>query len=170
MADGICSYQSQAGATWSNLTWATNDSATIKVDTNYPNTLGGRNSVRIQSKTTYNDGLFIFDILHTPYGCGTWPALWLSDAYNWPTNGEIDIVEATNAGTFGNSMTLHTTNGCSMGVKRKETGKVVSQDCYNGTNYNEGCGVTGQPSTYGPAMNSNGGGVSVNSPRQRARC
>jgi len=33
--------------------------------------------VRISSKTTYNKGLFIFDVKHSPYGCGTWPALWL---------------------------------------------------------------------------------------------
>jgi hypothetical protein len=86
--------------------------------------------------------------------------LWLSDTYNWPTNGEIDVIEATNAGTFGNTVSLHTTGGCNMEVKRKETGSAVSNDCYNGTNYNEGCGVSGQSASYGPGMNSNGGGVS----------
>lgn len=133
----------------------------IKVDTSYPNTIGGRNSVRIQSNHTYNDGLFIFDILHTPYGCGTWPALWLSDSSNWPTNGEIDVMEATNNGTWGNGMALHTTNGCSMNVRRKETGKVTSTNCYNGTNSNQGCGVSGTVASYGPDFNKNGGGVSI---------
>lgn len=155
------SYLARANAVWSNLTYATNDSAVIKVDTSYSDTTGGRNSIRIQSNNTYNDGLFIFDILHTPYGCGTWPALWLSDTSNWPTNGEIDIIEATNNGTWGNSMTLHTTDSCSMGgVKRKETGSVTSTNCYNGTDSNEGCGVKGTTASYGPDFNNNGGGVS----------
>lgn len=36
----------------------------------------GRPSVRIQSKKSYNHGLFIADIAHMPGGvCGTWPAL-----------------------------------------------------------------------------------------------
>ena len=56
-------------------------------------------------------------------------------------------------------MSLHTTNGCSMSVKRKETGKVLTTNCYNGTDGNTGCGVKGAPDTYGQALNSNGGGV-----------
>jgi hypothetical protein len=32
-------------------------------------------------------------------------------------------------------------------------------DCYNNTNYNEGCGVRGPASSYGEAFNFNGGGV-----------
>lgn len=157
---GVSSYIPRANAEYTNLTYATSDSAIMKVDTSYNNTIGGRNSIRIQSNNTYNDGLFIFDILHTPYGCATWPALWLSDSGNWPTNGEIDIIEATNNGTWGSSSTLHTTNHCSMGVKRKETGKVTSTNCYNGTNENEGCGVTNSVASYGPEFNNNGGGVS----------
>lgn len=58
-------------------------------------------------------------------------------------------------------MTLHTTDSCSMGVKRKETGTVTSKNCYNGTNSNEGCGVSSTAASYGPEFNSNGGGVSV---------
>ncbi|KAL1963985.1 hypothetical protein VTN77DRAFT_7660 [Rasamsonia byssochlamydoides] len=158
-AQGFVHYLDAAGAAWSNLSYATNTSAIIKVDTTYPNTIGGRNSIRIQSKKTYNDGLFVFDILHSPYGCGTWPALWLADAYNWPTNGEIDVVEANNAATTGNQMTLHTSEGCTMGVKRKQTGSVISENCWNVTNNNEGCGVKAPPATYGPEFNANGGGV-----------
>ncbi|CRG87487.1 hypothetical protein PISL3812_04505 [Talaromyces islandicus] len=156
---GFVVYIPEANAKYTNLTYATSESAFLQVDTKYPNTVGGRNSVRIQSNSTYNDGLFIFDVLHTPFGCGTWPALWLSDSSNWPMNGEIDVVESVNNGTWGNSMTLHTTNGCSMKVKRKETGSVTSSNCYNGTNSNEGCGVQGSTASYGPEFNKNGGGV-----------
>lgn len=143
-----------------NLTHASEKSAILRVDSLTPKATGGRNSVRIESKAKYDTGLFVFDIIHTPYGCGTWPALWLTDGYNWPTNGEIDILESTNEASHGNEITLHTTPGCKMNVKRKETGSAVFKTCDNSTNGNAGCGVQGDPSTYGKAMNANGGGVS----------
>lgn len=34
----------------------------------------------------------------------TWPALWLSDVYNWPLHGEIDVMEQVNQATSGNIM------------------------------------------------------------------
>lgn len=34
----------------------------------------------------------------------TWPALWLSDVPNWPSHGEIDVMEQVNTGTDGNIM------------------------------------------------------------------
>lgn len=71
-----------------NLTYATEDSAVLKVDTTDQNADTGRYSVRITSKKQYESGLFIFDIVNTPYGCSTWPALWLSDPSNWPENGK----------------------------------------------------------------------------------
>lgn len=158
----ISSYVDKPGAAWVNLTYATDDSAVLKVDTTANvDASSGRRSVRVASKKTYNSGLFVFDILHTPYGCGTWPALWLSDPYNWPAHGEIDVVEAVNTGANGAQMTLHTSNGCKMNVKRKETGTVDSKDCWNSTNSNSGCGVTGKAPTYGEEFNSNGGGVSL---------
>lgn len=148
-----------ANSTQYNLTYATSTSAVLKVDTTDTDASTGRYSVRITSKKQYNSGLFVFDILHSPYGCSTWPALWLSDPNNWPDHGEIDVVEAVNQATTGNQMTLHTTNDCSMKVKRKETGTVVNTDCYNGTDGNAGCGVKGEVATYGEAFNDNGGGV-----------
>ena len=157
----IDSYVDQVGSEQLNLTYATSSSATIRVDlSNIDASQGGRKSVRIESKSQYNEGLFIFDILHTPYGCGTWPALWLTDPSNWPTNGEIDVVEAVNQATSGNQVTLHTTKDCTMNVKRKESGKVLTTNCLNSTDDNAGCGVLGAQNTYGQALNENGGGVS----------
>lgn len=83
----------------------------------------------------------------------------MTNPYNWPTDGEIDIVEATNAANVGNQVTLHTTNGCSMSVKRKESGSVLNSNCYNGTDDNQGCGVRGPTASYGQEFNQNGGGV-----------
>jgi hypothetical protein len=67
-----------------NLTYATTSAAVVKVDTSVgprssPDASTGRFSVRLESKTQYSEGLFVFDVKHTPYGCATWPALWLTE-------------------------------------------------------------------------------------------
>ena len=56
-------------------------------------------------------------------------------------------------------MTLHTSSGCEMSVKRKETGTVAYSDCSSAANDNAGCGVKGETSSYGADFNSAGGGV-----------
>ncbi|KAJ5099891.1 hypothetical protein N7532_006892 [Penicillium argentinense] len=140
--NGFVQYVDSQTASQMNLTYASESSAVIKVDTDTQNQTSGRKSVRITSTNTYESGLFIFDVVHTPYGCATWPALWLTDPSNWPENGEIDVIESNNNGTNGNSMTLHTSSGCKMNVRRKETGSAQVKKA-----------------TYGGAFNDNGGGV-----------
>lgn len=162
-AEGFVHYVPEETATSLNLTYASSKSAFLRVDTSVgpsstPDASTGRFSVRVSSKTQYENGLFIFDIKHTPYGCGTWPALWLVDENNWPTNGEMDIMEAVNNATDGNQMTLHTTAKCDMSVKRLMTGSSVQSDCHNTTNDNAGCGVKGTTSSYGRDFNAAGGG------------
>lgn len=120
-----------------------------------------RNSVRVTSKNQYNSGLFIFDVKHTPFGCGTWPALWLTDVDNWPTNGEIDVMEAVNLADTGNQMTLHTADSCEMDHKRKQTGSTLYENCYWEANDESGCGVKGNTSTFGSGYNTDGGGVTA---------
>lgn len=69
-------------------------------------------------------------------------------------------MEAVNVvGNAQNQMTLHTSSGCTMGVKRKETGKSLTTSCVNSTNDNAGCGVDAGTATFGTNFNSNGGGV-----------
>lgn len=156
--NGFVVYVNEHVAADLNLTHA-GDTAILRVDSSTPTALSGRNSVRVESKKSYDTGLFVFDIIHTPFGCGTWPALWLTDAVNWPLNGEIDVLETTNEGTHGNEVTIHTTKGCSMDVKRKHTGQAIFKNCENTSDKNSGCGVIGDESTYGAAMNDRGGGV-----------
>lgn len=86
------------------------------------------------------------------------PAIWTADPSSWPKTGGIDVLEAVNSATTGNQTTLHTSNGCTVHAKRKELGKVLTRDCYNGTDSNAGCGVQGPDDTFGEALNNNCGG------------
>lgn len=56
----------------------------------------GRDSVRIESLSTYSTGLIVASFSHLPQQtCGTWPSFW---AYGetWLTKGEIDMYEGWN--------------------------------------------------------------------------
>ncbi|KAL3474610.1 concanavalin A-like lectin/glucanase domain-containing protein [Aspergillus californicus] len=161
---GFVRYVNASTALTQNLTTTTTTTtpnrALLRVDDQTAYTPTGRASIRLESKARYDNGLFIFDIMHTPHGCGTWPALWLTDGYNWPVNGEIDVLEAVNNGTDGNAVTLHTSPGCHMGgVKRVQTGEVVHAACGNSSDGGVGCGVRGGPGTFGREMNMGGGGI-----------
>lgn len=116
--------------------------------------------LRLYLKKQYSHGLFIFDILHLPTGCSTWPAIRLADPYNWPTHGEIAILSAIQIIADGtNRMALHTTAGCDMNAKRKQTGVSRLTTCANSdtTEYEEGCAVDAGSETYGATLNSKGG-------------
>lgn len=90
----------------------------------------------------------------------TAPLLLSPSPNNWPTNGEIDIMEAVNQATSGNMVALHTTDDCTMSDVRREMSGVAGQgDCHNATNYNTGCNVSAAPATYGPEFNAAGGGI-----------
>jgi hypothetical protein len=122
----------------------------------------GRPSVKILSNATVSAGsLVLMDAVHMPFGCSVWPAFWMQGV-NWPTDGEIDIVEQVNVQT-NNRYTLHTLDGCmhpAASAGTLETGTVVSTDCFNATNGDEGC-IIEDPSanSFGAGFASNGGGV-----------
>lgn len=160
-------YQTREQATTEQLAFVNSaGNAIIKVN----NTTSGANdptfgrpSIKIMSNATVPAGsLVIMDAIHMPFGCSVWPAYWMQGP-NWPNDGEIDIVENVNLATT-NRYTLHTLDGCthpdatsSSGI---ETGTVVSTDCFNATNGDEGC-IVQDPSTnsYGSGFATNGGGV-----------
>ncbi|PFH60752.1 hypothetical protein XA68_10460 [Ophiocordyceps unilateralis] len=156
--------QAQQLTSHQNLTYASSNTAVVKVDTSVgpgskPDASTGRFAVRLESKKTYGGGLFIFDVKHTPHACGAWPALWLTDPSHWPDHGEIDVMESINNGAGGNQMTLHTAAGCSMAVSRKMSGQALHHDCNQASNGNAGCGVAGARNSFGPALNAAGGSV-----------
>ncbi|KAI4284616.1 MAG: hypothetical protein L6R35_004860 [Caloplaca aegaea] len=99
----------------------------------------GRKSVRLTSKASYNHALIVIDIAHMPANiCGVWPAFWTTGP-NWPSSGEIDIVEGVNTQST-NKITLHSDPGCSMNGK----------DCQG----SQGCSV--DSGIYGASINSGG--------------
>ncbi|KAI0260897.1 2 beta-glucan [Gloeopeniophorella convolvens] len=117
----------------------------------------GRNSVRITSNQHYDTHVSIYNVVHMPQGCGTWPAIW-ENGDNWPAGGEIDIVEGVND-QGSNLVTLHTSPGCSMPSSRDMSGSHTGLNCDTAANGNSGCGVSlSDANSYGPSFNSNGGG------------
>jgi hypothetical protein len=144
---------------------------------------GPRNSIRLEGKRRFFRGLFIIDLRHMPAGCGVWPAFWLTDESNWPTGGEIDVVEGVNYQSVAKTA-LHSTKGCSMddipqgtktgtwdtsiGIPNKKTG-IPDMTMRYATNcfvydphqwLNQGCvAVDKEGGTLGAPVNEKGGGV-----------
>ncbi|MCJ1473027.1 hypothetical protein MMC13_001676 [Lambiella insularis] len=184
---GFVTYLTQSEAEADGLYQIQGDQVYFGVD--HTNTISpsgpGRNSVRLMSNAAYNNALIIGDFAHMPGSdCGIWPAFWVVGP-NWPSGGEIDIIEGVNIG-IANQMTLHTSPGCTVTVGQQGQtgappsppfplspppplptpsdtplpgGSVGNPDCGAGGGYN-GCAVVDYVGTsYGTAFNSVGGGV-----------
>jgi len=134
---------------------------------------GGRQSVRLESIDTFNEVLVIADFEHLPNAylpfrnlsnnsvCGSWPAFWTSNLNNWPTGGEIDIIEGVNLNT-ANHVALHTTSGLVV-QGEFQTGSFDTTNCdvnAAGQPSNAGCGgYASQTNSYSDVFNAAGGGV-----------
>lgn len=178
---GFVDYQSQSAAQSANLINTNNNQIYMGVDSTSTATGRGRKSVRITSNAVYNHALIILDLDHMPGSiCGVWPAFWTVGP-NWPTAGEIDIIEGVN-GQVGNSVALHTGPGCSVGggsgggtsgssntspnngaAQAIFSGTLKTPNCdvaASGQATNAGCAITSSDaSTYGSGLNSANGGV-----------
>jgi len=130
----------------------------------------GRDSVRLSSKKTWNQGVFIIDLSHMPTGCGTWPAYWTVGP-NWPNGGEVDVIEGVNV-MVNDATTLHTNAGCDQSHTPTDsfsghwgTGSQNNPadncDVNAGDQYsNQGCSIIpGVSNTYGTGFNNAKGGV-----------
>jgi Glycosyl hydrolases family 16 len=169
---GHVKFQSQEAAFSSNLAglnFAANNSIYLGVDFENP-APNGRPALRVASKKTYNVGtLVVLDLQHMPGGiCGVWPAFWLLGP-NWPTGGEIDVIEGVNDATV-DQVTLHTGPGCSVLPQNsssyqgpKYDGTLMTPDCDVNDpkqDKNAGCGIEhGADNPFGAPFNAAGGGV-----------
>jgi hypothetical protein len=134
-------------------------------------TTAGRPSVRIETTKSYQYGLFVADLAHMPASvCGTWPAFWTVSHVDYPSQGEIDILENIHENTQS-IQTLHTSANCSVvgnELGAQQYGKQVSYNCddkatysdYGSQSTDQGCSATdSDPNSYGSTFNANSGGV-----------
>ncbi|KAF8597916.1 hypothetical protein BDV93DRAFT_499233 [Ceratobasidium sp. AG-I] len=162
---GRVNYVDKDFAMKNNLTHASDTSFTMRADSKKTikpkDGVRGRDSIRIASKQHYGDLVVVLDLTHMPTGCGTWPAFWtVTTTGQWPSGGEIDIIEGINNRTY-NLASLHTTPGCDMKgmYPRVMSGKVNSDLCDAKVNNNQGCGVEfRKPASFGANFNSARGG------------
>jgi hypothetical protein len=109
-----------------------------------------RSSVRLESKTMWRHGLFVYDVAHLPARrCGVWPAMW-TYGRKWPTNGEIDVYEGWNDNYPQNRQTLHTGPGCTVRGTGM-TGRLRNGTCDStpGNTTNEGCSADSFDGSFG---------------------
>ncbi|KAI1415916.1 glycoside hydrolase family 16 protein [Hypoxylon sp. FL1857] len=147
--NGFVKYLGATEANALGLAGYANGGVYMGVDYNTTNPTGGRSSVRVNSKKTYNEALIIADIAHQPAAvCGSWPAFW-TVGQNWPYNGEIDIIEGVNLAT-NTTYTLHTGPSCTFS----------QGDCNAPGTGNLGCGISsGDDQTLADGFNQIGGGI-----------
>ncbi|KAE9391303.1 hypothetical protein BT96DRAFT_945478 [Gymnopus androsaceus JB14] len=127
-----------------------------------------QNSMKLSSSETFNVGtMMIFDIVHMPTGCGTWPALWLLGGGTWPAGGKIDIIEGVDAYVH-NVMSIHTSEGCSITQNNVNalvnyTINVASNvDCCPYADQDQTCATTStQTNSYGSGFNAQGGTYAI---------
>lgn len=90
-----------------------------------------------------------------------WSSFW-SHAREWPSGGEIDIMEGVNLQTV-NQVALHTVTGCYASSTETSTaanGLLASTNCDHSVNANQGCTFTDTRNvSYGAALAENGGGI-----------
>ncbi|KAI8679781.1 hypothetical protein NCS57_00256700 [Fusarium keratoplasticum] len=165
LSNGFVQYQSQEDALDLGLYSVEPFSQVVRLGVDNTEKYGlneGRPSIRLESKQAFHHGLFIADFLHMPPSeCGTWPAYW---AYgpNWPSGGEIDIIEGANL-AYTNTMSGHTAEGCQLDPADEDlfSGERRNLDCFVGTD-NIGCGFnppSSDTSSYGDGFNAANGGV-----------
>lgn len=158
--NGYVTYVNQSRAEHSGLVKVT-PSGSFYMGVDYQNTLNpngpGRESVRIETKKYYTEGLYVIDIQHMPGSiCGTWPAFW-SVGKDWPHDGEIDIIEAVNL-QKANKIVLHTSGSCDVGGSNGMTGTLSSSECGEASG-TVGCVVKGTDGSSGTPFNEADGGV-----------
>ncbi|CAK9070210.1 unnamed protein product [Durusdinium trenchii] len=158
---------------------STSDKILVMVDnTTVLEGKAGRPAVRIESKKSYNGGLFVLKLDHVPTACGAWPAFWMfgDDAqHSWPRWGEFDILESIHMLDYATT-TLHTRESCDQravnegidfvgqGWAAGTDGNQKAKNCWVKAPQqydNQGCGQKLPKGSFGPAFNRAGGGTFI---------
>ncbi|KAL9027783.1 MAG: hypothetical protein Q9196_003746 [Gyalolechia fulgens] len=143
LTHGYVNYVDQSTAQSSGLIDSNNGATILRVDSTNVASGRGRNSVRLTSKASYNHALIVLHLAHMPgNACGMWPAFWTTGP-NWPSSGEIDIIEGVNMQSQ-NQVTMHTSEGCSL----------AGSSCLA----QEGCSL-GDSGKFGDGFNPGNGGM-----------
>ncbi|KAF4584126.1 glycoside hydrolase family 16 protein [Ophiocordyceps camponoti-floridani] len=93
----------------------------------------GRDSVRIESKASYNRGLLIARFHRLPrMNCGMWPAFW-THGNDWPNDGEIDVLESFNLNSWSQPgfRTSNARGDCVLRAEpqKRHTSPLISESC-----------------------------------------
>ncbi|RDA86087.1 hypothetical protein CP532_1152 [Ophiocordyceps camponoti-leonardi (nom. inval.)] len=162
---GSVAYQSRANAEAKGLFSVDENTGVVRLKVDHQHRYSpheGRPSIRLESKETYNHGLFISDFLHMPPSqCGLWPAFWAYGS-QWPKGGEVDIIEGVNT-LHRNAVTAHTVEGCILESSPDSpySGTMSGTRCAVG-DQNIGCGFSSPlnvTTSYGDGFNAANGGV-----------
>ena len=146
LSNGFVKYQGRTQAEGQGLVKTNANDVYLGVDYATYNPSGGRNSVRIESISDYESGLFIADFAHLPKPvCGAWPAFWMYGP-GWPENGEMDIYEGWNLHEY-NKITAHTSEedagACNLASSGfSGTASTTNCDVYSNEYFNQGCSTT----------------------------
>ncbi|KAL4403083.1 O-glycosyl hydrolase [Malassezia pachydermatis] len=163
MTQGLVVYQGIDSAKNLNLTSVDGNKFTMRVDTTKEQH-EGRPSIRIESKTSYNDSVIIMQASHVPTGCAVWPAFWTvtNNQPLWPKGGEIDILENVNDQFPYNLGSVHLNTSCSI-QNPQQTGTTVFTQCNALANQQSGCRVAmnGTNPSWSYADLNQKGGVTV---------
>ncbi|KAK3358807.1 concanavalin A-like lectin/glucanase domain-containing protein [Lasiosphaeria hispida] len=166
---GFVNYVSRSVATSKGLAKVINGQVYLGTDntTKISTSSQGRDSIRLEAKESFNQGLLIADIAHMPgNACGIWPAFWTFN-FDEDPYGEIDIIEGVMQQP-NNIVSLHTCGACtfdfsaSSGTDSRTNCNLggESRSCSDEVVTNaDGCGNTGPSGSYGDKFNALGGGV-----------
>ncbi|KPI41914.1 putative glycosidase C21B10.07 [Cyphellophora attinorum] len=165
VALGSARYANQADARRLNLTYASVNSAVLRVDMRDDIAMPDvRTSARIESKTVHNRGLFVFDIRHAPYGCATWSTLRISTR-DLGDRGQIDVIGGVNLNNAGRQVALRTPPRGNQAILGSADWKCYSSSesdpdpVFSDREDMRGCRVTEREPMNGAAFNKRGGGV-----------
>ncbi|CAK0889304.1 unnamed protein product, partial [Prorocentrum cordatum] len=133
-----------------------------------------RRSVRISSRATFNEGLFVLEAGHLPTGCGTAPSFGLSAEEGpggaTPPPAEIDIVGGVHRATHATTA-LRTGAGCDQSAllpgrdfsTKWAPGRTKAADSCDvrepGQFEGQGCAQSGPRNSVGARLNAGGGGT-----------